>query len=108
MSTDNEPPKMSDPTALSTILEPLALIARTIYTLLSKIHWSWWISRIASALALPFKALAIPLKILFGVLYVILAPIVYVLAFVWSFVSAVAAFVVSLEVSFLCPCLPLM
>lgn len=91
---------MSEPTALSAVLEPLALIARAIYSGLSKINWSWWTSRLASLLALPFRALAIPLKILFGVLYVVFAPVVYVLAFLWSVVAGVAGFIVSLEVSF--------
>lgn len=92
-------PKMGDPTALSMIIEPLVLIASTIYTGLSKIHWSWWTSRLGSLLALPFHVLAVPLKILFGVLYVIFAPVVYVLAFLWSIVTGTVGVIVSLEVS---------
>lgn len=90
---------MSEPTALSMVLEPLGIIARGIYTGLSKIHWSWWMSRLGSLLALPFHILAVPLKFLFGLAYVVFAPVVYVLTFIWSTVTGVVGFIVSLEVS---------
>jgi len=88
---------MSEPTALSMVLEPLGIIARGIYTGLSKIHWSWWMSRLGSLLALPFHILAVPLKFLFGLAYVVFAPVVYVLTFIWSTVTGVVGFIVSLE-----------
>lgn len=93
---------MSEPSPLASILEPIALIAGTLYTGLSKIHWSWWWARLGSLFALPFRVLAVPLKILFGVLYVVFAPVIYVLAFLWSIVTGIVGVIVSLEVSLKC------
>lgn len=97
--SSEDAPNISDANPLSMILDPLALIFSTLYAGLSKIHWSWWTSRLVSLLGLPFRVLAVPLKIVFGVLYVLFAPVIYVLAFMWDLVNGVAGFIVSLEVS---------
>lgn len=86
---------MSEPTAVSVILEPIGLI----FSGLASIHWSWWASRVASLLALPWKLLLAPIRLIVRVVLVVLAPVILVLGYILAGLRAVLNFLASLEVS---------
>lgn len=85
---------MAEPTAISVILEPLALI----FSGLRSLPWSRLLSLSAAAVAFPFRLLLVALGFLTSVLFVILSPALYILIYLYSWAAAVLAFLASLEV----------
>lgn len=85
---------MSDPDALTIILEPLG----SLLAALAGIHWSLWFSRLTSLLALAWRPLFLPLAILGRILFVVFAPVLYVGSFLVGVVGAVLGLIASLEV----------
>lgn len=86
---------MSEPTAISVVLEPLLLIGSA----LASFHWSWWFSLLGRLFAFPLKLVLIPLSFIFNFLLVLLSPVLHILSYILSWINAVLAFIASLEVS---------
>lgn len=86
---------MSEPSAISAILEPIALVGRG----LASVHWSWYLSHLGRVLVLPWRIIAVPLSFIFSIILVILSPVLHILSYILSWLNAVLAFFVSLEVS---------
>ncbi|KAK0392251.1 hypothetical protein NLU13_1747 [Sarocladium strictum] len=85
---------MADPTAVSMILDPLILIFNTVRSVNWTLYLSWVFHVVVS---LPLRLVAVPLRFLAGVLFVVFSPALYVIAYIWGWVSAVLAFMASLE-----------
>ena len=93
---------MSEPAALSAIIEPIGVALGAVFTGLASIHWSWWFSRFGSLLHslvnLPWKVLLVPLSILGQILFIIFAPVIYVLSYLATCAAAVLSLIAGLEV----------
>lgn len=90
---------MAEPTAISVILEPITLILSTVTTALTSIHYSWWASRLASLLALPWKLLMVPFRLVASILLVVFSPVLLVLSYVVAMGGVLWRLMASLEVS---------
>lgn len=86
---------MADPTAISVILDPLALVFNTVRSL----NWSLYLSWAFTVVAFPFKILIIPLSFFANILFVALSPAFYIVAYAYSGVKVVLGLIASLEVS---------
>lgn len=86
---------MSDPTAVSVILDPLVLI----FNGLRSIHWRFYFSWAVHLIALPLRLLLIPLRLIASALFVLFSPALYILGYIYGCVTTVLGFLASLEVS---------
>ena len=89
---------MAEPTAITVIVEPLVLLSSFLYSAVTSVHYKWWILRVASVVAFPFRLLLIPLRVVASILSVIFGPFTYLAYSIAALVSTLWAWLVSLEV----------
>lgn len=85
---------MAEPTALSVIIEPIALVFHG----LARIHWIYYLSRLGKLLVLPLWLLSYPIAFIFRILVVVCSPIIYPVSYVFSWTRALLGYFSGLEV----------